>query len=116
METPKEYDLDFKTNHSTIVELANEKELEAKQVIVDNHMDRVTEFSHHLLQLLRELERVSRKLPATMVDRGLLKRRCYIIYELTSLNDSVHLMAPGPGMDSCLYDNYEGKSTTWTLS
>ena len=45
VETLKEYDADFKTNHFAVVELANEEELEAEQVIVDTHTNRVTEFS-----------------------------------------------------------------------
>ena len=49
------------------MELANEEELEAGQVILDNHTDRVTEFLDHLLQLLPELEKVSKKSSATIV-------------------------------------------------
>ena len=69
METLKEYDTDFKRNHFAVVELVNEEELEAEQVILDNHTNRVTDFSHCLLRLLPELEEV-----------GLLKRLCYVIY------------------------------------
>ena len=60
VETLKEYDTDFKTNHFSIVDLANEEELEAEQVILDNHTDRVIEFSDRLLQLLPEPETVSK--------------------------------------------------------
>ena len=49
METLKEYDADFKTNHFVVVELVNEEELEAEQVILDNHIERVATFSDHLL-------------------------------------------------------------------
>ena len=63
--------------------------------------------------MLLELEEVSKKSPATAVAKGLLKRLRYVIYELTSLNDSVDLMTPGPGMDTCLYNGYEGKLATW---
>ena len=78
------------------------KELEAEQVILDNHTNRVTEFSDRLLQLLPEPEMVSKKSPTTTVSKGLLKWLRYVIYELTSPNDSVDLMIPGPGMDTCL--------------
>ena len=67
VETLKEYDTDFKRNHFAIVELANEEELEAKQVILDNYTDTVTEFLDRLLQLLPELEKVSKKSSATTV-------------------------------------------------
>ena len=87
METLKEYDADFKRNHFAVVELANEEELEAEQVILDNHMDRVTDFSDRLLQLLPEPEKVSNKSPGTTVTKGLLKRLSYVLYELISLND-----------------------------
>ena len=36
----KEYDADFKTSYFALVELANEEELEAEQVILDNHTAR----------------------------------------------------------------------------
>ena len=62
-----------KRNHFVVVELANEEELEAEQVILDNHMDRVTGFSDRLLWLLPEPEEVSKKSPATTVAEGLLK-------------------------------------------
>ena len=102
METLKEYDADFKTNHFAIVELANEEELEAEQVILDDHTNRVMECLDRLLQLLPEPEMVSKKSPTTTVVEGLLKQLRYVIYELTSLNDSVDLMTPRPGMDTCL--------------
>ena len=102
MEPLNEYDTDFKRNHFAVVELANEEELEAEQVTLDNHTDRVMEFSDRLLQLLPEPEEVSKKSPATTVAEGLLKRLRYGIYELTSLNDTVDLMTPGPGMHTCL--------------
>ena len=92
--SPESNDADFKTNHFTLAELANEEELEAEQIILDNHTDRVTEFSDRLLQLLPEPEKVSKKSPATTVAEGLLKRLCYVIYKLKSLNDSIDLMAP----------------------
>ena len=69
------------------MELANEEELEAEQVILDNHMDRVTDFSDRLLQLLPQPEKVSNKSPFTTVTEALLKRLSYVLYELTSLND-----------------------------
>ena len=86
------------------MELVNEEVLEAEQVILDNHMDKVTEFSDRLLQLLPEIEKVSKKSPATAVAEGLLKRFCYmyITHELTSLNDTVDFVTPRPGMDTCL--------------
>ena len=49
------------------MELANEEELEAEQVILDKHTDRVTEFLDRLLQLLPEPEKVSKKSSATTV-------------------------------------------------
>ena len=73
METLKKCDVDFKTNHFTLVELASEEELEAEQVIIDNHTDRVREFLDCLLELLPESETVSKKSPATIVAEGLLK-------------------------------------------
>ena len=76
--------------------------MEAEQVILDNHTIKVKEFLDRLLQLLPEPEMVSKKSSATTVPKGLLKWLCYVIYELTLLNDSVNLMAPGPGMDTCL--------------
>ena len=73
VETLKEYDTDFKTNHFAVVELADEEKLDAEQVILDNHTDRVLEFSDRLLQLLPEPEKESKKSPATTVAEGLLK-------------------------------------------
>ena len=35
-----------------------------------------------------------------MVAEGLLKQLCYMIYELTSLNDIADLITPGPDMDT----------------
>ena len=49
VEALKEYDAYFKRNHCADVELANEEELEAEQVILDNHTDREMEFSDCLL-------------------------------------------------------------------
>ena len=102
VEALKEYDAEFRTSHYAVVELANEEELDAEQVILDNHTDRVTEFSDRLLQLLPEPERESKSSAASTVAENLLKRLRYVIYELTSLNDSADLMEPGPGMDTCL--------------
>ena len=99
VETLKEYDADFKRNHFTVVELANGEELEAEQVILDNHTDRVTEFLDHLLQLLPEPEKVSKNSSTIPVTEGLLKWLRYVIYELTLLNDTVNLMTSRPGMD-----------------
>ena len=69
VEILKEYDADFKRNHFTVVELANEEELEAEQAVLDEHTKRVTDFwivfrscyrnrrkcqrSHKLLHLLK---------------------------------------------------------------
>ena len=89
VETLKEYNPDFNSDHFIFVELANDEELEAEQVILDNHTDRVTDFLDRLLWLLPEPRKVSKKSPATVVAEGLLKRLCYVIYELTSLNDTV---------------------------
>ena len=55
-----------------------------------------------LLQLLPELEKVSKKSIANTVTEGLLKRLHYIIHELTSLNDSVDLITLGCGINICL--------------
>ena len=70
----------------------DEEELDAEQVILDNCF----------LQLLPEPENGVKKSSATTVAEGLLKRLRYVIYELTSLNDSVDLMEPRNGMDTCL--------------
>ena len=60
VETLKEYDADFKRNHFAIVKLANEEELDAEQVILDNRTNRVTKFSDRLLQLLPEPDEESK--------------------------------------------------------
>ena len=52
VETLRGYDTDFEKNHFALVQLANEEELEAEQVILDNHINRVVEFSDLLLHLL----------------------------------------------------------------
>ena len=80
VETMEEYDADLKTNHFAVVPLANEEELEAEQVILDNHTHRARKFSDFLLQLLPELEKVSEESPATTVAEGLLKRLRYVIH------------------------------------
>ena len=72
--TLNEYDADFKRNHFPIVELANEKDLEAEQAVLDNHTNRVREFLDHLFQLLSELEKVSKKSPATTVAEAVALR------------------------------------------
>ena len=62
------------------MELADEEELDPEQGILDNHTDRVTEFSDRLLQLLPEWEKESRS--TATVAESLLKRLRYVICEL----------------------------------
>ena len=50
-----------------------EEEVEAEQVILDNHTDRVTDILDHLLQLLLEPNKAPKKSSATTVAEGLLK-------------------------------------------
>ena len=50
----------FKRNHFAVVKLEKAEELEAEQVILDHHMDKIMEFSDPLLQLLAEPEKASR--------------------------------------------------------
>lgn len=64
-------------------------------------MDRVTEFSDRLLQLLPEPGKELKTLETT-VAKSLPKRLCYVIFELTSLKDSMDLMELRPGMNTTL--------------
>ena len=85
------------------MELVDEEELVAEQVILDNHTNRVTEFGIVSFSCYqnRKWSHGSHQ-RATTVAEGLLKQLRYVIYELTLLNDSVDLMTPGPGMDTCV--------------
>ena len=73
----KKFDADFKRNQFFFLVLANKSELEAEQAVVHNHIDKVTVLLYRLVQLLPEPDKVSKKLPAITVTKGLLKQLRY---------------------------------------
>ena len=102
IETLKEYDSEFKKNHFAVVELVDEGELAGEQTTLDIHTDKVTDLLERLIRLLPLPEKVPPRVSATAIAEGLLKRLRYVIKELTSLNNAVDEVKPGPGMDACI--------------
>ena len=92
------------------MELVKENELTTKHAILDEHSDRVKHFMDHLQQLVPMLKNTLYKLLArsTCISKELLKLLHFIMMELMSMNNSVHSVASGPGIHTCLIVLYEG--------
>ena len=101
VENLKEHDADFRRHHFTVVELVNEDDLVAKQAILDEDADKVTDYMDCLQQLLPIPENAFHKASARYIAEGLLKRLRCIVRELTTLNDSADSVASGPKVRLC---------------
>ena len=52
LENLKEHDADFRRHHFAVVELINEEDLVAEQAVLDEHADKVTDYTDRLQLLL----------------------------------------------------------------
>ena len=102
MEDLKEYGADVRKHHFDVVELMNEDDLTAEQDVLDEHADKVTDYTDRLQQLLLVPEKVSKKASDTTLVESLLKRLRYVVMKLTSLNDTADSITRGPSMDTCI--------------
>ena len=99
------YDTDFKLYHFKVVDLVEQEELERKQAILEEHDDRVTDYSYRLQQLLCPDERTPKAEPDPR--RHLHRRMARVEQNLREVARAVEAIEITPATDRCLLQQYD---------